>query len=284
MLEEKKIDEAINSLVLEFDMTATECSCGSSKRPEKCCGPIQPRTYAAKLDPRNYLESDGFAIGTDLALKRTVNGKLKPIIGSPELSQSYKRKRKGGNKVIVKGVARGDHVFDPESLLIGFDHIFAIDTNTKSLGEDSISVSGVVHGFLSFEEDQVRLNYTPIFLLEFWNAQTKPERLGWYALISAIERNPDFAEKKVGIIVDSELGELDGLNERRSPLDEAYFLPTGFELIYATGDVASNATNKLIRLCDRLASLKLDEVIGDPRLETLNDTTYPCDRFRQWTP
>ena len=59
-------------LTVEYDLKITECPCGSGKEPVKCHGYVKPRTHTALLDPRNYTDSEGIAIGLDYSLKRFV--------------------------------------------------------------------------------------------------------------------------------------------------------------------------------------------------------------------
>ncbi len=127
------MDENINcdmKLTVEYDLKITECPCGSKKKPEKCCGPVKPRTYSAEMDPINYYASDGIAIGLDYKLKRIVNNKLEPLLGDVNYSQKYKRAK--GDKVIIQGLSNGDYVMSPESVLLDYDAIYFVDTNMKS--------------------------------------------------------------------------------------------------------------------------------------------------------
>lgn len=59
--------------------------------------------------------------------------------------------------------------------------------------------------------------------------------------------------KPIGIIMDSELGRLKEINARRAPLIADFYLPEGFEIMYASDATGSAEflANALIRMCDK---------------------------------
>jgi len=271
-----------NKITLEYDLNVTECPCGSKKKPEKCCGPVKPRIYSAEMDSVNYHESEGFAIGLDYQLKRVVNNKVKPLIGEVQYSQKYKRDK--GDKVIVQGPSNGDYVMSPESILLDYDDIYFVDTNTKNTVKHKISMTGVIHAFIEkLEKDICRLIYTPLTVLEFWDPEIESETIGWYALICAILEMPDNTNREILLVVDSRLDDLKGLSNGVTPLFDDFYIPENISLIYASADVGTNVANKLIKMADKLATNKLNEVLIDPREGLLKETVYPCQWFRQWT-
>ena len=194
-------------LTIEFDLQITECPCGSGKKPVRCCGKMKPRTYSVNMDERNYHESDGISFNKQGSLMRNVGGELLPIIGQTKLSYGYKHAK--GLKILLSGDANGDFLIDPESVLQKYDNLFAIDTNTKLIDGNAISVSVVVHAYVEKIDQGIHLNYLAIRAFEFWNVVGSPERLGWYAMINAIASNEVYQKKNIGIIVDSDLNDLE---------------------------------------------------------------------------
>ncbi|MET0069006.1 MAG: SEC-C domain-containing protein [Candidatus Thiodiazotropha sp.] len=270
-----------NTLTLEYDLSITECPCGSGKKPEKCCGPIKPRTHSIDLDIRNYLESDGFAIGLDYNLFRVVDDELKPLIGTAQFTHSYKRENKS-NKVLAKGIATSNYPMRPDSILWNYDHIFSVDTNTITIDKNRISMTGVIHAYIDNTNSEPTLQYSPVTLFEFWDADVKPELLGWFVIISSLIENKHFEGKKIALIVDSELGKLDKINSKQIPILNDFYLPSNFTLIFATADSSSNVACKLMKLSDKLSSNKLAAIKDNLQPDSLHDTPYPCRRFRQW--
>lgn len=269
------------TLTFQYDLKVTECPCGSGKKPDKCCGTVKPRTYSVDMDPRNYYESEGFAIGLDFKLKRIVDGQIEPLIGTPHFYQSYKRRK--NDKVLVKGDSSGEYIMSPESLLLAYDQIFVVDTNTRKLGNHKVSVTGVLHAYVEEQGKQHVLMYSPLTLLEFWGVDVSPELLGWYALLTALMESDQYSGQKIGLIVDSELGKLDEMNAGREPMLGDFYLPDNCKLIYASADRGTNIVNQLMKTCDQFSSDKLQQIAEDSQRDSLNDTHYPCRWFRQWT-
>lgn len=277
----KGVGKEVNTFSIEVDVRVFECPCGSGRKPEKCCGPVKPRTHTVHLDPRNYHESEGLAIGQDGNLKRIVKGRMEPIIGLPRLSQSYPRKK--SPKVLVGGEIRGGYALNPNALLLGYDYIFSIDTNTKKIYEHEISVTGVVYAILDVSGEIVNMKYTHMCALEFWDSEVNAELLGLYAIIGAIKKNEGFRDKDIAILVDANLGILDDINSRKKPILPGCMLPENIRLIYATADSGSNVVNVLMRQSDKIATQKLNEIVSsDQDKHALNETEYPCRWFRQW--
>lgn len=269
--------DTTENLTIEYTLKDDECPCGSGKSPEKCCGFVKSRTYTAELDYKNYLESDGIAIGLDRTLKRIKDGERLPIIGDVKFSQSHSRESKLP-KIIIKGIPGNEYIMDPNSILFGCDSIFAIDTNTRDIEGHTISMTGVVHAFIKGDE----LKYAPITILEFRDPEVNPELLGWYAVIKSIKESADFADKNIAIIVDAHLDDLDAYNNKSKPILGDSYLPIGITLLYASADKGTSVGNKLIKLSDRIARDQLGKtgVLSD--VETLKETPYPCKYFRQW--
>ena len=268
-------------LTLEFDTEVLECPCGSGKRPIKCCGKTKTRTTIIHMDERNFHESDGISFNLNGELKRNIGGKLHPLIGQPKISYGYKRKK--GLKVLLSGNANDQFVMHNESVLQGYQNIFSIDTNTKKIDGNSISVSVIVHAYIEKIDDGFILNLAARTAFEFWNASVSPESLGLFALVNALLANEELADKSTGVIVDSDLGNLDSINNQKQEILNGLFLPEKYKLIYASSDVGVNGANKLIKLCDKKSNETLQHIRELSSKDNLvQSDEYPCEYFRQW--
>jgi len=268
-------------LTIEFDSEVIECPCGSGKKPKKCCGEMKPRTYSISMDKRNYYESDGISFNKEGSLMRNVGGELLPIIGQTTLSYGYNRPK--GKKILLSGNANGDFLMDAESVLQDYDNLFAIDTNTKSINGNDISVSVVVHAYVEKTGQGFDLNFVAMKAFEFWNVSGSPERLGWYVMINALMSNEAHQHKHTGIIVDSDLNSLESINLQHECVLNDLLLPESYKLIYASSDLSSNGANKLIKYCDKRANEVLEYIRENPSEDNLLlSEVYPCEYFRQW--
>lgn len=144
--------------------------------------------------------------------------------------------------------------------LARYDHFYACDANTWSFEEiGDVSICVVLRGDLSnVISENRRLSYSQQCVIEITdNATINPELLAAKFLIEMIiERLPSLPNKPIGLIMDSELGKIKDINARRAPLVDDFYLPTGFEIMYASDATGSMeyAPNLFIRMCDNAAT------------------------------
>ncbi len=154
-----------------------------------------------------------------------------------------------------------------EAIENNFDIVFAIDTNTRQFGDYNVSVSGIIQCQKVIAVDPSGKawqdwQYWVPFCMEFIEIKTKPENLGWMMLIDLlISKVSKFIEKRIGIIVDSDLENLNHYNLRTLPIYEGFFLPKKIKLIYASCDGGMEFfSNKMLRLADKVSKNMLDEL------------------------
>jgi len=86
-----------------------------------------------------------------------------------------------------------------------------------------------------------------------------PEPLGWHLNISRLTTIPALSSKRVGVIVDSELGLLPDINARKIPYYGEHMLPGNMTLIYASSDKPEIFVNEMLKHCDAMAELGIAE-------------------------
>lgn len=104
-------------------------------------------------------------------------------------------------------------------------------------------------------------------------------------LIQTIGRSVEsVSDLFIGLIIDFDLGSLDAYNARLSPLIDDYYLPEGFELMYASAEVGmENVQNKLISCADKLSTWMLRRVVNNFDDETdLKVVSEDMTHFRFW--
>ncbi|RYG29422.1 MAG: hypothetical protein EON93_16735 [Burkholderiales bacterium] len=136
-----------------------------------------------------------------------------------------------------------------------------MDTNTKTINGHVISVVGVV----IIRPQTVALNdglqtewrcEVP-FCLEYVGLRAaKPENFGWLAALDALVKEGFVgAAPRIGVIVDSDLGNISCYNQRKLPVDSGEYLPVNVQLIYATADSGKeSAMNWALGIADSAAS------------------------------
>jgi len=200
----------------------------------------------------------------------------------------YDRDKK--NKVINKIVVDPNKVsVNPYVSLKRFDFIYAIDTNTKVVNNKVISVSSIILCTLEFGKgDILNIQYEFKPSLEFWNIKHHPENVAWMKLIQTIIQIPTYDPNwKIGIVVDSDLGNLPAYNARTIPIYSDFYLPENFELMYASAEVGTSdhLVNSLIGLCEHMAKfilkkLSLKEIPNTGLIEILNEPFTHCRVWR----
>lgn len=152
-------------------------------------------------------------------------------------------------------------------LLLQYNHLFAIDTNTMNfMGIGAMSFTTVYKGVMKdLGEAHGHMSGETVFQDYRLNVPGNPEVSAWYVLILRIqELNPKLTGR-IGIIVDSELGKIKDINFRRTPLINDFYLPTNFELIFASDKSGKEEyfSNKLLAVCEANSKRMLKEIERD---------------------
>ena len=266
------------------------CTCGSGKKYKNCClRKRKQRTVKISLDPKNIAAMDGIGISFDGQFYGIKNGIPLPLIGNATIEYGYQKKYKF--KSLAKGPIPVEKLYiNPNISLLEFEHVFAIDTNTTFIGNHAISVAAVLHCILrSADNKHATLKYSFQGCLEYHNIEGKPENLAWMELCKFISNDSDLKQKKIGLLVDSDLGNHESFNSRELPIYGTYCLPRNISLVYCSTDGGKeNVINRLIAFCDKKANevltfLKNDGVDAE-KLEEAKVSNKPYSHFRQWFP
>jgi hypothetical protein len=121
----------------------------------------------------------------DIVMSASSGPIIRPI--SVSLEESYERPK--GAKVTARVPLSGKDI--PPSLdhlLARYDYLLAIDTNTRHIGDDFVSVTGVVSGRqVSGSSDQhLVFRIRTVHCVEFWGvaADQGAEQIGWLEEVS----------------------------------------------------------------------------------------------------
>jgi hypothetical protein len=147
--------------------------------------------------------------------------------------------------------------------LTQFESIFFIDTNSRVINGQKISVSAFIRCRLdSIAEgyhvvcDEGRVN-----IYEFHGDLDKPEKFAIFKLMSDIKKSEMLSSMaRIAVVTDTELGRHDEINAGKAPLYGPHYLPDGFCLLYASADTGQEFLNRVFRVCDRASTSWLDEI------------------------
>jgi len=262
------------------------CPCGSGKKFKKCC--------------RNKYSKERITYVTfDFGEPKSINGfKLDPTTGDAALLYDARPTNPMKANVETGYVRTKDFkvlnkaLLPPQELnvnsnrkLESFDLIFAIDTNSKAVGNEIISIACVVGGKNVLMPSHTAIRYRSVNCLEFRNIRDKAENIAWQKCIELIQAAPDYkSTKKICMIVDSDLGNIPRYNSREAPIYGNFYLPENIQLIYASTDSGKeNIANQMIARCDKEATYLLNQVIKDNNRENLEAVLHqPYTHFKLW--
>jgi hypothetical protein len=115
------------------------------------------------------------------------------------------------------------------------------------------------------EAGQIRYQPLVSFLILDPSPDQKPEPLGWHLLIRFLLNSGALQGKRVGLIVDSELGDHVQINTRKKPYYADQMLPGNIALIYASADKSDTFANHMIKKCDEIARMLLKRFVAHPQ-------------------
>ncbi len=191
------------------------------------------------------------------AMQINVGGNLiKPA--KVTIENYYEREKK--EKIINYFVYAHDWAYhEADAVIRRYDQLYAIDTNTvKHKSGRRLSVSAILRAETQRLESGVSLLDARTYcLLRGLDIEGKPEIKAWKALFDKlIPLLKSGRMRRIGIVVDSELGRIESLNLRLRPFpDSDLYLPSGVELIFATDSSGTDqfGVNLLISTCHKLA-------------------------------
>jgi len=258
------------------------CPCGSGKKFKKC----HLVTYERPRERFAYFgwdESPELAFGQSgqpivdrdgVPIARHGPGK----IARPEQIFTVTKYDRASGKEKVVNLVEGAAVPDLASYLATkFDAIVAVDTNTKTIGGNSISVAVAMECFVYFLSPfEVRIEFPRYLILPFKNCEAgQEEKRGWARVVKIVTGSPRYRSgERVALLTDHDLGNLRRYENREAPLYRNTYLPEGFKLIYTTADTGAQDVNQLVRICDKHAARILHE------LETTGTAEVHGGRFR----
>ena len=239
------------------------CPCGSGVKYKKCHGGRKPRTRTITLDYGRSLEPGSFDevfLSAGTVQLRRFGVPIVPISATTE--ESYERDKRA--KVLYRFPQRAMRAgTNPNVLLEAYQHVFAIDTNTRETPEGTLSVTAAIHCRLTVKD--TKLLAEPFEAgAGTWQClgAAEPEKSAWHMFLDLAQRDPNVKPRdRVALIVDHDLEHLDAYNNRTLPIHRDFFLPENVDLIYAAEKGSDFLGSTLIRLCDQKAARELRSLV-----------------------
>ena len=250
------------------------CPCGSGKKYKYCCIDKIPRNQYNYIGYREKFGSICFE-NEDPHVILSNGKKEKPDAVFSQIQYT----RKKGTEKIVNSIP--EFAIDIVShLASNYNFIYAIDTNTKQIGNNKISVCSIIEAYFSrIDCLRYRKNGNIIFKK---CPDGLEEKFSWIELIKVILSNKNYNDEfKIAIITDHDHGNHTKYNKKELALVEDFYLPDNFTLFYASSDTGKEfLLNKLISECEKDAKKVLNEFEKNDIIY-LDDTEISIDNISE---
>ncbi len=207
------------------------------------------------------------------------------IVEPDTVKSTIKHQRDSGKDKIITQLAV-QATFDPLDIFKKYHNVFFIDTNTKVVHEKKISIATIIevrNVQIEAVKKGIKVNLqksTPWYILFENETEIHSEKIAIALLINKLKNNPDYPEH-IGIISDHELGKHVQYNTRKLPLFDAFYLPNGYEIAYASADKKNDSIlNKLISECDKCSSEIFDNFKRSKKL-IIAEREIPLEKIRK---
>jgi hypothetical protein len=241
------------------------CPCGSGKKFKKCCLGKKPREQTVMVGSPEPLRGVHYDKDKMEFMGLTIDGRLiKPDV---TFSQIHYAGQSGKEKVITR---IQDKVIPNEGDLMkylssSFDLIIAVDTNTKVIAGETVSVTGVGHCCVQATPDpnvyNVEFPWHGAVLFRNCPNELPSEKFGWMTVMREANRDPRNSLKRFAIVTDYDLDNHSLYNSKKIPIFRDFYLPDNFVLMYGRGDgPTQNLLNHVVRQCDKESTELLKEI------------------------
>lgn len=189
--------------------------------------------------------------------------------GSKEKCHTITNREAQGIKGVIKPrvVSSINNIaaIDPENYIFNnFNYICAVDTNTRQINSENISVSCFrlyrkINNNIYKEKDYL----TTIFK----NCQNGcEEKYAWMTFIKLIVNNKGNKNKKYAVLTDHDRGNHQCYNNRTKPIYDNFKIPKNITLFYASDRPKDSRLNNMVKDCDANAKIILDSLEKDSKL------------------
>jgi hypothetical protein len=264
------------------------CPCGSGMKMKHCsCQTRRPRTTVIQFDYGVPTTINKLQVSESGIMSLQLNGKAKQPVAA-HLETTYERVGKHPKVIHHTPLDPAAPGVNPNLVLERFDLLLAIDTNTVSNLDGSISLAVVVKCEYHDLGENRLAHWEPVHAIEFHNITGKAENIAWRTVIENIAATPHFdALASIGVVIDSDFGRIAGFNSRSVPIESDFYLPPKFELLYATADAGSEyVANRMLARANQVSRAILRQMSGGKlNTEGLHPVQHaPFTHYRIWEP
>lgn len=246
-----------------------------------------PRSGTLLVDMGKPVILKGLALGKDGSIKLYSDiGQEQPRESHLMTTRDRPERPDKGPKVLNRSIVSPEKLtLNPNIALNRYKYLLAVDTNKPEKELPAVVFTGfVLASTVLLCDGSLGLGIHRETVIEFHNLNAPPERFGWAFICQSSSNLPN--DSIIGIVVDSDLGDIPLMNRREIPIFNDYYLPDRFELLHATDKGGSHFTNLLIKLCDKNTRQVARQIVSKPEstLPVLMkaNTGDPFTHYRVW--
>jgi hypothetical protein len=266
------------------------CPCGSGKKFKKCCCGKARREFAIEFATEEPPSGVTYNFDKNILEVHLENGtKVRPPIMFARTWYDRKSKKRKITSSVPNAAMLDIHMY----LHKNFKELWVIDTNTGEIDGETFSVSTIVQcltGRATIRED-VSGTKLGMDFREFGNffsrgrSPDNAEKVGIAGLIRFITRDPNYSPlDRFAIVTDHDLDKHVQYNARKIPIYGDFYLPSNFELLFATADSPNdNLLTKLINICDRDAKRNFQQM-RQTKIATIGNAKVPIGQLPNYQP
>lgn len=160
------------------------------------------------------------------------------------------------------------------------DFLYSIDTNSKIINGEKLSIAVSYFIPQKLEVYDKEIPFLPYLAFEINDIRENinPETVAWHILIAELAQKHNLSKEKVAIVVDSDLGKLPEINNRKIPYYEDNYLPQNIHFIYASSERGNELPNMMMSFCDKMSNKCLTYFIDNSIV--LNEKKNGDSNFR----
>lgn len=236
-------------------------------------GEIQrPRFHLTKFSPKpEHINPETGKIELEIVFdminheNKVVLAHNKQVIENDGLQIGYFGENK--NRILADiGGKVGDYSYDIGKNLSRFGYLVAIDTNSQEYNGYTVCL-GIAFYLIKHRNGDWEIIDFPDFI-PLHTQKEKMENINWPKLIEHIQAHAKYSGKqKIGLVVDSDLVNLEAYNSRIKPIIDTFYLPENFELIYASDKAHDTLLNTAIIACHKVSTAMLKELIQSFKMQ-----------------
>lgn len=200
--------------------------------------------------------------------KRDTAIMIRPEILKPAETHIITYYKKKDKKKVINACffGSGHPVTDMHLAMANCEVVMTVDTNSRDVpGVGKVAATTAIEAYIrEVTKDAYHVQSGPMRQKIMIDPPGNPEIFGIGTMMfHFFEANPNLKDKRIGIITDTELDLLKGINQRTVPFFQTMLLPENTDLFYATSDSGSAEfiANRLMRMCDNASTEYLNKYL-----------------------